>query len=364
MTSAAPLSVACVLPDFDGGGAQRTLVNLAGAFQADGLRVRLIAGRADGAARQWLSPDVPLIDLGAPRMRGALPGLIRALRADPPDIVLSTMVDANILSWIAGRFVTPLPRLVLRETNSHRARNDIGWLRLALIGRAYRAADRVVALSEGVRQELVADYRLPPGRAVTIHNPVHLSPAGTTRPRPPGMPQGRCVVSAGRLTRQKNFPLLLDSFAALPGDTQLVILGDGPDKDTLRRQAEQLGVANRFHLPGFVDRPGDWFAHAAVFALSSRWEGFGHVIVEAMDAGAPVVATDCPHGPRDIIESGVNGLLVPNEDVKALTDALQRLLSDPEKAARPAIAGKQSAERFAVDRIAAEYRRLFDEILA
>jgi len=197
---------------------------------------------------------------------------------------------------------------------------------------------------------------------VTIHNPARLTPADAVRPRPPTMPDGRCILAAGRLTRQKNFPLLLDSFATLPGDVQLVILGDGPDDAALRRQAAALGVADRVHLPGFVDRPGDWFAHAAVFALSSRWEGFGHVVVEAMDAGAPVVATDCPHGPRDIVEPGVDGLLVPNEDPTAFAAALNRILADPDEARRLAAAGKASAARFSADRIAAQYLALFDAI--
>lgn len=359
-----PLSIACVLPDLDGGGAQRTLVNLAGAFQAANLNTHLIAGRADGPARQWLAPAVPLTDLGAARMRKALPGLVRTLTAAPPDFILSTMVDANILSWIARRFVSPRPGLVLRETNSHRARGDLGRFRRALIARAYRAADRVIALSEGIRDELIEDYGLSPTRVVTIHNPVHLSAGAAVPARPQNMPPGRCVISAGRLGRQKNFGMLLECVAQLPDDVSLVILGTGPEREQLLHQAAALGISERFHLPGFVDRPRDWFAHASVFALSSRWEGFGHVIVEAMDSGIPVVATDCPHGPRDIVTSGETGLLVPNENVPDFTTALNRILSDTDLAACLTHAGKESVSRFSVDRIAARYLELFAAIRA
>lgn len=358
----ATFSVACLLPDLDGGGAQRTMVNLAGEFQAAGLRTRLLAGRSAGPAKAWLAPDVPFVDLGAERVRRLPIKLIRALRSDPPDILFSTMIDANLAAALARPLLPSRPALVMRETNSQRARGDLGLLRRWLIRRAYPTAARVVALSEGVRQELIEDLRLDPARTVTIHNPLRLEPVQVGA-RPSGMPPGRCIVAAGRLTRQKNFPLLIDAMAALPSDVHLAILGDGPDREDLAARAAERGVADRVKLTGFVEAPGTWFAHAEIFALSSRWEGFGHVLIEAMAAGAPVVATDCPHGPRDIVKDGETGLLVDNDNVEALAAALNRLLENPDLRSRLAEAGKASVSRFTASRIAAEYRALFEAVL-
>jgi glycosyltransferase involved in cell wall biosynthesis len=357
-----PVSIACLLPDLDGGGAQRTMVNLANAFHGDGLDARLIAGRTDGPAKGWMSTAVPLTDLHASRAREMLFPLIYALKANPPDILFSTMIDANIIGFIAGLAPRPGPRIILRETNSQRARGDIGFARRRLIKWTYRRADRVVALSEGVGRELIEDLDLDPSRVQTIHNPVDPSPHHDTG-RPAGMPEGRVVVGAGRLIRQKNFPLLIDCLPDLPSDVSLVLLGEGPDRPALTARVEELGLSDRVRMPGFVEDPSAWFAHADVFALSSRWEGFGHVIVEAMASGAPVVVTDCPHGPRDIIADGRTGLLVPNEDAGALAAALTRVLNDTALAEVLRAAGRARARDFSVARIVERYKEMFSELM-
>lgn len=361
-----PLDTLCLLPDLEGGGAQRTMINLAAAFDPARIAARLTVLRGGGAAQGWVAPETPFEVLGAKRTRTALPGLVRSLRRRPPQALLATMVDANILAWLAVKGAPGRPALILRETNSHRARGDLGAGRRMLIGRAYRAADRVVALSEGVRGELIEDYRLDPERCVTLHNPVTLpAPDAPTPARPAEMPDGPCLVAAGRLARQKNFPLLLEAFAAAdPPRGRLVILGEGPDRAAIEAQAARLGIAERVFLPGFVPAPQAWFAHAAAFVLSSRWEGFGHVIVEAMAAGAPVIATDCPHGPRDIIRDGETGLLVPNEAVAPLAGAINRLLNDRDLATRLAAAGRRAAQAYAPARIASAYADLIEQAVA
>ncbi len=357
-----PIDTLCLLPDLDGGGAQRTLINLAGAFDRTRIAPRLMALRGGGPAQAWIQPSIPVEILGAARTRTALPALVRALRRQPPQALLATMVDANILAWLAVKALAPRPPLILRETNSHRARGDLGSFRRALIARAYRTADRVVALSEGVRRELIEDYGLDPARCVTLHNPVTLpDPAAPAPPRPAAMPPEPCLVAAGRLTRQKNFPLLLDALAAAETAPRLAILGEGPDRAALEAQAARLGIADRVSLPGFVAEPEAWFAHAAAFVLSSRWEGFGHVIVEAMATGAPVIATDCPHGPRDIIRDGETGLLVPNEECAPLAAAIDRLLGAPAFASQLADVGRAAARRFAPERIVADYTALIED---
>jgi glycosyltransferase involved in cell wall biosynthesis len=288
--------------------------------------------------------------------------------------MLATMVDANIDAWgaclLAG---SGQPHLVLRETNSHRARGDIGFLRRHLIWRAYRAADRIVALSEGVREELIEDIGLPQTQVTTIHNPVDVeawreraqSARRSAPPWPPFGGDGPVLVAVGRLIRQKGFDLLLRALAQCQGagrSARLVIVGEGPARANLTELARQLGLADRVLFASFVADPAPWYAHGDVFVLPSRWEGFGHVIVEAMACGLPVIAFDCPHGPRDILGSGEGGVLVAPEDVRALAAAIDRMLSAPGESARLANEASRSAERFSQARISADYTRLFETL--
>jgi glycosyltransferase involved in cell wall biosynthesis len=356
------MRILCFLPDFGGGGAQRTLINLAAAFRRAGHEVTLGAAQPDGPARAWVDPKVRTVAVGPGQLRNALFPLARLIRDERPDVVLSSVLDANIVA-IAARAVagSPRPKLVVRETNSHRARGDIGFLRRRLTRFAYPRADAVVALSEGVRQELIEDYALPAVSVVTIHNPVEfdaLVAAAKNAPAPPVEKVGLWIMGVGRLIRQKGFDRLIAAVAQLKRpDVRLVLVGEGPERDKLTAQARGLGVM--LLMPGFVREPLQWLAHADAFVLSSRWEGFGHVIVEAMAAGAPVVAFDCPHGPRDIISNRVNGLLVPDGDESALTKAMAELLDDRCLARRLSETAAKDAARFSSARIAEQYLKLF-----
>lgn len=359
------MRILCFLPDLGGGGAQRTLINLAAAFRQAGHDVTLAAAQPDGPARAWVDPQVRTVPVGAGQLRNALFPLARLIRNERPDVVLSSVLDANIVAVAARALADPArPKLVVRETNSHRARGDIGVLRQRLARFAYSRADAVVALSEGVRQELIADYALPAASVVTIHNPVDVDAlAGEARNSsvPPVAKDGPWIMGVGRLIRQKGFDRLISAVAQLQRpDLRLVLVGEGPDRDKLAAQARELGVT--LLMPGFMRQPMHWLAHADLFVLSSRWEGFGHVIVEAMAAGAPVVALDCPHGPRDIIKDRDNGLLVPDGDEAALTSAVTELLDDRDLARRLSETAAKDAARFSSSRIADQYLNLFSRL--
>ena len=362
-----PIGVMLFLPDMDGGGAQRTFVNLANELPHDRIESVLAAARIDGYARDWLSADVRLHDLKVGRLRWALPPLRRLLRSQRPDVLLTTVADANVIAWLAIQGLVTRPKLMLRETNSHRARTDIGPVRRKLIGLAYRRADAVIALSEGVRQEITADYKLEPKRTHMIPNGVDVAAISEAvkRARPDNAPiakTGPMIVAIGRLARQKGFDILLDAFAGVAvKNAQLVIIGEGDERTSLERRARELGISQRVSLPGFVSNTAPWLAHADLFVLSSRWEGFGHVIVEAMAAGLPVIATDCPYGPGEILCDGDTGLLVPSADARALEVAIDRVLSDPALGAEMGARAVTASARFAVGEIAERYATLIEE---
>jgi glycosyltransferase involved in cell wall biosynthesis len=229
-----------------------------------------------------------------------------------------------------------------------------------LIRWAYRSADACLAISDGVARGLVEDYDVDPSRLHVIPNPVDLDTlrADANRPAPTGLPE-RFIAGVGRLDHQKGFDLLLEAFARLDDpDLELVLVGRGPEEGALKAQAEKLGVGNRVHFPGFVEHPAAIVSRAEIFCLSSRWEGFGHVIVEAMAVGCPVVVCDCEFGPAEIVEHGNTGLLVPPEDVDALAKALIRLLSNRDEAERLAEHALKRAEDFGSKRIAENYWEL------
>lgn len=353
----------CLLPDLDGGGAQRTMVNLVNGLPAHGYEVRLAVARTGGPAAEWLADPSCLTDLGCRRSLAAPLPLRRVVRQWQPDILFSTMVDANLLAVAATLGLSRRPALVLRETNSHRARGDLSRLRRAAIGWAYKRARTVVALSSGVGRELIADYRLEPERVVVLPNPVDVDAMSATAGPSPFTADGRSIIlGVGRLTRQKGFDLLLEAVARLPRPhPRVVILGEGGDRQALERQAVALGID--LSLPGFVANAAPWMAAADLFVLSSRWEGFGHVIVEAMACGAPVVAFDCPWGPADIIDSGRTGVLVGNGDVDALARNMAALLNDPLGRRVLAEAGRAAAVRFRTKAVTAAYAAMLDQAL-
>ncbi len=366
MTS--PCRILFFLPDLDGGGSQRTLVNLAGALPRDRFSATIAAGCTDGPARDWLADHVALVDLNAPRLRWALAPLRRRLRQERPHVLFSSMPDANLAASLAVMGLRSRPGLILRETNSHRHRGDLSRLRRKLIGRAYRRADALVALSEGVREELVEDCALDPGRTVTIHNPVDVAgiAAATEAVRDSiqDIPNsGPLIVGCGRLHRQKGFDLLIEAFADLDdAKARLVILGEGSEREALEALARSRGVADRVLMPGFESHPEKWFAQATLFVLPSRWEGFGHVLVEALAAGVPVVSAWAPHGPADILNDGETGLMVPTGNAAALGAAIDRLLIDEGLRGRLAEAGRKTAERFSLPVIAGRYGDLIEGV--
>lgn len=373
MAAPAPLRVAFFLSDLDAGGAQRTIANLVNALPPDRFAAELVVGRNNGEARNWLAAGRRVVDLGCARTRDALLPLRRYLAAERPDVLFATMVDANITAVLATRLAAHRPRLILRETNPHRARGDIGRLRRCAVRWAYRRADAVVALSHGVGRELITDYGLDPARVVTVHNPVDTevwrrrAQAARQAPAPWGaFGAGRPVlVAVGRLIRQKGFDLLLRALAKCRGagqEARLVIVGEGPERATLDALARQLGIADRVLLTGFVADPAAYYALGDVFVLPSRWEGFGHVIVEAMACGLPIIAFDCPYGPADILGDGEGGMLIPAENVDALAAAIDRLLGSSAERARLASGAARAAERFSQPRIAMDYAGLIEGV--
>ena len=319
---------------------------------------RSLRGRVRGAALTWLDGWQSV--LTSPRdkifRRSSLATdllLVRALQRLRPGVVVLTRPALNVAG---ARFAAPGVRTLGQEhTNfTRRSQGYVDWLRPY-----YARLDALALLTEGD----VADW----GRALGEEARLVLMPNGLpSLPRQRAEPSSRVVVAAGRLTRQKGFDLLLPAFAQAAGahpDWQLRIYGDGPQRRRLGRQIAQLGLGGRAHLMGRTSRMYDEMARGSVFALSSRFEGFGMVLIEAMGVGLAVVAFDCPRGPADIVQPGQNGLLVPPQDVDALAAALSEVMSDDAHRERLAAGARRRVEQYCFDRgLGERWRELLSDL--
>jgi glycosyltransferase involved in cell wall biosynthesis len=220
----------------------------------------------------------------------------------------------------------------------------------------YRGADYLVSVSKGVD----AGFRwLPADRRQVIYNPIDVTVDRVgSAVLPDGLSEGRFVAAMGRLTHEKGFDLLVDAFAKVNkrcSDWALAILGDGPERAGLEDRIRNLGLSNSVFLLGLRKDPFPYLRAAGLFALSSRREGFGNVLAEAMACGLPGVSFDCPSGPTEIVTHGEDGVLVPPGSVEQLAQAMIVMIEDPERRHRMARQAQESARRFHLDRIVQEW---------
>jgi len=360
--------VAFFLPYLGGGGAERVIVNLAQGFAKHGFRVDLILAKVEGPYLSQLSPRVQVVNLGSRRVLYCLPSLVRYLRRQRPQAMLSTLSHANIIALWAKKIARVPTRLVIRETvtvriNAAHAPTLKGKLMPYLIRFFYSWADVVVANSYEVATDLFK-VGLSPEKIKIIYNPVVTPELSVKAEEPlnhlwfrPGEPP--VILGVGRLTKQKDFSALIQAFALVRKKcpARLMILGEGEERPKLEALVRELGLEEDVALPGLVDNPYKFMKRAAVFVLSSRWEGLPNALIEALALGTPVVATDCPGGVREILEDGKWGYLVPIGDIKALANAILNALYKPQF---PEGAIGRMAQRFGLDYVVMEYLKAMD----
>jgi glycosyltransferase involved in cell wall biosynthesis len=348
-----------LIPTLSGGGAERVVVTLLQHLDRACFDLALaVVDTRNAAFRDQVPTDVEFLDLGCRRVRQALPKLVRLLWRRQPDVVMSTLGHLNLALAIVRPLLPNRTRYIARETIvvsqgivEHPRPRLWAWAYRRFYGRF----DRVICQSRDMRDDLVAAHGLDVGRTVVIHNPVDrgrivaaLGASGSAA-APSHL---LSVAAAGRLVDQKGFDLLLDALAlAKRRDMQLTILGDGPLGAELSARAEARGIADRVRFAGFLRNPYPTVAAADLFVLSSRYEGFPNVVLEALACGTPVVATPAPGGVREILD-GIEGCIVADEvSAQALADALDRW--------QPSRVPPTVVARYAVERIVAAYEAEF-----
>lgn len=333
-------SVCFLLGNLRVGGIARNAINLADALIQDGHRVDYFLIRAEGPFLSQVPPAVGLFH-GAGTARRSLPHLARYLRMQRPSALISGNPYVFLLAFLAAKLVRSQATIVstvhtnLSRDLQPRPLQTRLLMRAAIL--AYGAADRVVAVSSGAADDVAKLARIPRDRIRVIYNPIVtpqlLDVAHQSVP---------CdiidtlstpvIIAAGRLTRQKDFATLIRAFAIvrrLRTDARLVILGEGEEREDLERLVRKLDLLSSVRFPGFVPNPVAYFSKADVFVLSSAWEGFGNVLAEAMAVGTPVVSTNCPSGPAEILANGKYGKLVDIADAAGLADAILSTLDSP-----------------------------------
>lgn len=349
---------------------ERVFLILAQAFADKGYSVDLVLTSTQGDYADKISGSINVVELAAAgiwrsRLKVLMasgkcwPSLLRAilfpikssrilrhlsalenyLKHTQPTVLISGMSYPNLVAALAGRAIQHAPRLILTEHNTlsqtiHYRRRMWRWRYLPkVIKHIYSMADRIVAVSSGVADDLARTTGLPRDSITTVYNPV-VTPGLMQQAQEPAdhpwfasgeMP---VILAVGRLERVKAFDVLIEAFARLRAHrkARLVILGEGRERNALQGLVAKLGVEQDVNLPGFVANPYRYMARANLFVLSSRHEGLPTVLIEALACGCPVVSTDCPSGPREILDGGQYGSLVQVGDVAALTDAMLKVL--------------------------------------
>jgi glycosyltransferase involved in cell wall biosynthesis len=356
------MRIVIVQSGLSAGGAEK-IVNLLALHRAalgDEVHVLVFSGARESSYFKY-TDDVQICSMndnshasGNPLLRVArrVKWLRRQFRTIRPDLVVSFLTKTNVMNLLAS-LGTGIPVIISERNNPYRQEASMFWrVGLRLL---QPFATLLVMQTQAARMQLGKQMQ---ARAVVIPNPNTLPVTIDRNRRFTGS-----VVATGRLTPQKGFDLLLQAFAIVDPQlsfASLTIFGEGPERSRLLAQAKDLGISHRVNFPGTTAKPGEWLKAADVFVLSSRYEGFPNVLVEAMAAGLPSIAFSCPWGPEDIITHEKNGLLLEAENVNALAAAMVRLLQDERLRKELSEASEEIASRFELKKIMGQWDEAID----
>jgi len=366
--------VAFFVPTLLGGGAELVTVKLIQEFARHNISVDLILTTAVGPYLQDVPPTVRLIDLKTNHMAGSILGLVRFFESEKPACFISALLPANVMAIAAHWYARSSARLIISEHANYdqiirHLWKRTGRLSVPLMRLLYRRPDVIVAVSHGVADSLVKRLGIARENIKVVYNPVVDEGIQEKSSEDvdhawflPGAPP--VILGVGRLIKQKDFRTLIEAFSLLRKRRQvrLMILGEGGEREALNQLIEQLDLSNDVEMPGFVANPFKYMRRAKMFVLSSVFEGLGNVLIEAMACGTPVISTDCPSGPAEILQGGHWGRLVDVGDVSGMAEAITAVLEQeqyPDVAKRAADFGvKVAFEKYLELALAAKPREI------
>ena len=367
------MKITLVTPSLFCGGAERVVVSLAEGFQLQKHQVTVITSTEEDTDFYSLPPGIKRLALGIMGISKnpldaiqsnlkRVASLRKAIEQTKPDIVISHLTETNVLAILA-LLNTSYPLLITEHCDPNLISYGKFWETLRRI--IYPFAQKLVSVSQGVE-----DYFtwLPQSKKTVIYNPFFISQNASSEIEiPTGVnPERKWIMSMGRLTEQKGFDLLLRAFAQIAPkypDWQLFILGEGELRSELEQLKTELNLGEQVVLPGRVSNPFLLMERAEFFVMSSRFEGFPMAHGEAMLSGLPIIATDCPSGPRELIRDGIDGILIPNEDEAALVRAIEKMIANPEARKRFAQSAPEVGTRFSLDKIVQDWIELSQAVI-
>lgn len=336
------------LPTLGGGGAERTVIQLANSFVEQGLNIDLAVCNIHGVKGKLLPevhPRIRLVNLDCGRVSNAIMPLKQQLQAEQYDCVVATQTHTNIICALAKKLAKVPTKLIFREVSTPskniKSTGLAKWVLQSLVRLTYPMAQQVVCVSKGVEQDFREYYSYKNNNLTTIYNPVIDARYFEKLTAPVehrfftsnvDQTQNKVILAVGRLTEAKNFAFLIRSFAKVHAqhpDTRLIILGEGELRAELEALVRELKLTEVVDLAGFDANPYAYFKYAELFVLSSNWEGLPGVLIQALASKIKVVSTDCPSGPMEILANAKYGLLVPCNDIAAMASAIQQTICQP-----------------------------------
>jgi glycosyltransferase involved in cell wall biosynthesis len=354
----AKISVLCVIPSMVGGGAEKVMLTLLENFDRTKFTPILVLFNAMGENIHLIPSDIELIDLKKQKSSDVFLLIYRLasiIKLRKPDVILSHLVYANFIAILAGKisgFQVPVVIVKHSFMSIELQTERFSWMKRLLARIVLPWANTIVTVSEMARNDLIKTFGMPASKIIAIPNAfdaIKVKALSLDEAFSHDWFSGKLpvVVTIGRLTKGKGFSDLLKAFAMLLKyrRARLIILGEGEERNVLQELITHLELGDTVHMPGFVSNPYPYLKNADVFVMSSYFEGFPGALMEALACGVPVISTDCPSGPSEIITNQVDGLLVPVGDVSALCSAMNHVLDDHEFAKNLAAHGKLIPEK-------------------
>lgn len=354
-----------------GGGAERTVINIINNLDREKFKVVLVLGtNKHNDYTDFLPDDIDIRILNSKRLRFSLIKLIRVINQERPDLLFSTLNLNNIALLLAKSLTFRNIPTVVREANNRTQSGTVSIINKLMTFLFYNySANKVIALSEGVKQDLINNFHIKENKIRVIYNPVEINQinclCGEDINDFKKKDNERLIVSIGRLVEQKDYPTLLKAFSIVSTkvNARLLILGKGPLEKNLKDLCKDLRIDDKVVFLGFKKNPYKYLKISDVFVLSSKWEGFGHVIVEAMATGTPVISTNCNSGPSEIIGDNKYGILVPVGDYNTMAKKIVNLLNDKESLRKYSEQGLIRAKSYDAKNITKEYENTFLELI-
>jgi len=360
------------LNNLNGGGAERVVVKLLNELIKEDVDIELVLSQKTGPYLKELSPTIRVIDLKSKSKILAILKLAIHLRKTKPNVIFSTITGANIIALIAKSISFVKCKSIIREANTPSMEDKHLGIKTKLLSKLakklYPTADCIVCVSKDSHSDFVSFFTdVDSNKIRVIYNPVVDSEfLNKMQQQPalaaPWLDRSPYFLGVGRLSEQKDFQSLIQAFAKVreKHECRLIILGEGPLRESHKNQVDKLGISQDVWMPGFVENPYPYMLEAEAFVLSSRWEGLPNVLIQALATGTQIISTNCPSGPREILQNGLLGTLVSVGDTQQMAGAMIGALENPTLDSELQKAVAFSHETFDTHSIKLKYLELFE----